>query len=74
MGRELSEAHVALLRRAAVERVCVMLDGDSSGRAATAKIVPELARHFFVRNLALPDQMKPHSVPEETLRTLIAAL
>ncbi len=74
MGRELSGAHVALLRDAAVARICVMLDGDIPGRAATAKILPELARYFFVRDLELPDRMKPHSASEETLRSLIAAL
>jgi DNA primase len=74
MGRELSEAHVVLLREAAVERICVMLDGDVPGRTATVKMAPELARYFFVRTLELPDRMKPHSAPEETLRTLIAVL
>ena len=72
MGRELSNAHIALLRETAVERICVMLDGDIPGRAATAKMVPELARHFFVRDLELPDRMKPHSAPQKTLRALIA--
>jgi len=48
-----------------------MLDGDSPGRMATAKMLPELARHFFVKNLELPDQMKPHSAPEKVLRHLI---
>lgn len=72
MGRELSEAHIALLRDADVKRLCVMLDGDIPGRTATAKIVPELARHFFIRDLELPVEMKPHSAPENLLRTLIA--
>jgi DNA primase len=74
MGRELSQTHLALLRDAAVERIGVMLDGDIPGRAATAKMVPELARHFFVRDLELPDGMKPHSAPEKILRSLIAVL
>jgi DNA primase len=74
MGRELSKAHVALLREAAVERIGLMLDGDIPGRAATAKMLPELAQHFFVRDLELPDRMKPHSAPEEILRALIAPL
>lgn len=74
MGRELSEAQVALLRDAAVERICVMLDGDIPGREATAKMVPQLARHFFVRDSELPEQTKPHSAPEEVLCVLIAAL
>ena len=74
MGRELSNAHTALLRDAAVKRIGVMLDGDIPGRAATANMVPELARHFLVRNLELPDRMKPHSAPEKTLCELMTAL
>jgi len=73
MGRELSEAQAILLRAAAVKRICVMLDGDGPGREATAKIIPELAPQFFVRNLELPDGMKPHTAPEAMLRSLVAA-
>src|SRR6185312_13337645 len=43
MGRELSAAHIELLTRAGIDRVRLMLDGDPPGRAATAKILPELA-------------------------------
>jgi DNA primase len=71
MGRELFPDHVRLLRIAGVERVQVMLDGDQPGRSAAAKIVPELARHMFVKNLELPNGMKPHSAPEELLRSLL---
>jgi DNA primase len=72
MGREISPAHIALLRAAAAERLWLMLDGDSPGRSASAKILPELARHFFVKNIELPDLLKPHSAPEDVLRRLIA--
>jgi DNA primase len=71
MGRELSPAHVELLRGTAAERIQLMLDGDPPGRSASGKILPELARHFFVRNIELPDRLKPHSAPEEVLRRLI---
>jgi DNA primase len=71
MGRELSDAHASLLGAAGVERIGLMLDGDAPGRAATAKMLPDLARHFFVRHLELRDGMKPHSAPEEVIRTLV---
>lgn len=72
MGRELSAAHIGLLTGAGIDHVQLMLDGDPPGRAATAKILPELARHLFVRDLELPDAMKPHSAPEEVLRRLVS--
>ena len=71
MGRELSVAHIELLTRARVDHVQLMLDGDSPGRAAAAKILPELARHLFVKDLELSEAMKPHSAPEDVLRRLI---
>jgi DNA primase len=71
MGRELSIRHIELLAGAGVDHVQLMLDGDAPGRLATAKMLPELAPHFCVRDLELPDSMKPHSAPEDVLRRLI---
>ena len=71
MGRELSVAHIELLTGAGIDHVQLMLDGDSPGRAATAKILPALAPHLFVKDLELPELMKPHSAPEDVLRRLI---
>ena len=71
MGRELSVAHIELLRGTAVERIKLMLDGDLPGRSASTTMIPELVHHFFVENLELPDSMKPHSAPEDVLRRLI---
>ena len=74
MGRELSDAHVGLLRDAGVERVGLMLDGDAPGRAATAKMLPDLAPNFFVKHLELSAGMKPHSAPEDVVRTMVGRL
>ena len=71
MGRELSVAHIELLTGAGIDHVQLMLDGDSPGRAATAKILPDLARHLFVKDVELPELMKPHSAQEGVLRRLI---
>jgi len=74
MGRDLSEAHVDLLRSAGVQRLSLMLDGDAPGRAAAAKMLPVLARHFFVRNLKLPAGTKPHSAPEPAIKALLGLI
>ncbi len=71
MGRDLSAAQIRRLLAARISRVYVLLDGDEAGRSATCKIVPELARHTFVRSLELPDALKPHPAPEAILRRLI---
>lgn len=71
MGRELSVAHIDLLINAGIDHLQLMLDGDSPGRAATAKILPELARYLFVKDLELPELTKPHSAPEDLLRRLL---
>lgn len=71
LGRELSTAHIELLTRAGIDHIKLMLDGDSPGREATVKVLAELARHLFVKDLELPELMKPHSAPEEVLRALL---
>ena len=72
MGRDLSAAQLALLVAAGVDHVRIMLDGDEPGRSATLTMLPELARHVFVKRLELPDATKPHSAPEDVLRRLIS--
>src|SRR6185312_15414981 len=56
IGSALSEEHVAMLARAGVSLVTVMMDGDEPGNEAAARILHSLARHgFFVRQAHLPD-------------------
>lgn len=71
MGRDMSAAQIRLLLAAGIGSVRLMLDGDHAGRSATRKILPDLARHVFVRDLELPEALKPHSAPEALLRRLI---
>jgi DNA primase len=71
MGRELAAAHLELLTAAGIDHVRLMLDGDPPGRAATAKILPQLAHHVFVKDLELPEHAKPHSAPEKVLLSLL---
>ena len=71
MGRELSEEQLELLRSAGIDRLGLMLDGDGPGRSATVKMLPALAREFFVRDLQLPNGLKPHSAAEEAIRNFL---
>ena len=71
MGRELCARQLELLAAAGPDRVQTMLDGDQAGRTATAKIVPQLARRVFIKNIELPDSMKPHSAPGALLCYLL---
>jgi len=74
MGRDLSEAHVDLLRRARVQRLSLMLDSDAPGRSAVARMLPVLGRHFFVRDLELPAGTKPHSATELAIKGLLGLI
>lgn len=73
MGRDLAAAQLALLVTSGIDHVQLMLDGDPPGWSATLTMLPELARHVFVKSLELPNAMKPHSAPEEILRRLIGS-
>lgn len=71
MGRELSGAQLGLLADAGPDRVQTMLDGDHPGRTATTKVVVQIAHRLFVKNIELPDSMKPHSAPGALLCLLL---
>lgn len=62
LGTALTEDQAALLRRR-VERVVVMFDGDSAGRAAAARAFPMLARVGLAAYVApLPEGEDPDSL------------
>lgn len=68
MGSALSAEQVALLEGAGVRFVTLLLDGDAAGRAAAERIVPVVARAFWVRDIVLPDGAQPDTVDEALLR------
>lgn len=73
LGSSISPHQVELVESATtVKRVTLLLDGDDAGRKAATEIAPVLARRFWVRIAELPDSTKPDTVPEETLRSLLA--
>lgn len=73
MGRTLSERQECLLRSTGVCRITLFLDGDTPGRQAITKLLPRLAKHFFVRSPALPEGEAPDMVSEEILRKAVQA-
>ncbi len=71
MGRTLSQMQEKLLMGSGVRLLTLLLDGDAPGRVATAKLLPRLAEHFFVRALALPAGAQPDTIRQENLRELV---
>jgi len=67
MGCSISPQQIALLREYGFSRIVLMLDGDDEGKAASKKIIPKLAKHFFVKDANLPDGAKPDTVDEKFL-------
>jgi hypothetical protein len=68
-GSHLSQTQRSLLRRAGVETVIIMFDGDEAGRAGTAKAAEELRSDLFrVRIVDLPDGTDPASLTEDQVR------
>ena len=67
MGRSLSEEQEEIIGRSRADHVTLLLDGDEPGRAATAEILPRLARHLFVRAPVLPDGAEPDTMDEDAL-------
>ena len=49
-------------------RVVLLLDGDQSGRAATAQIARDLAPACSVRKVLLPSEMQPDQMTVDGIR------
>ena len=59
LGTALNESHVTNLKRFA-QRVVLVFDGDSAGKAAAEKALPKfLAQEIDLRILTLPDNLDP---------------
>ena len=70
MGSALSAEQVELLEAAGVRFITLLLDGDTAGRTAAERLVPVLARAFWVRDVVLPDGAQPDTVDEALLRRI----
>lgn len=66
MGTHLSDAQLDLLlewgSRFETPLLVLMMDGNAPGRQAAATILPRLARHFYVRDIVLPDGIEPDGI------------
>jgi hypothetical protein len=71
MGTVLFPATEALLRER-FRRVLLLLDGDGSGRRATARIAVQLAGKCSVRCVAVPDGSQPDQLNRAELAALLA--
>lgn len=71
MGTSISPEQIELLKRAGVERVIVLLDGDAPGRLAAATVVPTLARSFFVHDTVLPEGRQPDDLDDDHIAELV---
>lgn len=73
MGSSISEEQVALLREhcPALRFVTVLLDGDEAGVEGGDKVTAALAKHWFVRIVALPDGNQPDMVDQGELERLL---
>jgi DNA primase len=70
MGRTLSGEQERIIRDSSIRHVTLLLDGDQPGRAATAEILPRLARHLSVRAPDLPEAAEPDTMDEKALIAL----
>ena len=71
MGWSVSPEQLALLQGRGLRFLTVLLDGDDTGRRARERVLPDLARAFFVRAAVLPDGEKPDTLPEPELLDLV---
>lgn len=72
LGTHLSPEQHRLLRH--VPHLTLMLDGDTAGRQATARMVGTLGDSACVRQVNLPPGMDPDDLPDTSLAALTAPL
>lgn len=70
MGARLSAAQKDLLA-GRFSRVILLLDGDQTGRTATAQIASDLAPPCSVTELLLPPSIQPDQMPTEQIRQVL---
>ncbi len=69
-GDSVTEAQAELLVKHGIKSVILIFDGDEGGRVGTASSLPILAKHLFVKTVALEDGVKPDTMSEDILATL----
>jgi len=69
-GDSVSEAQAEHLVKHGVKNVILIYDGDEGGRIGTQSSLPILAKHLFVKTIALEDGIKPDTMSEDIIATL----
>ena len=69
-GDSVSEAQAELLVEHGIKNVILIYDGDEGGRIGTQSSLPILAKHLFVKTVALADGIKPDTMSEDIIATL----
>ena len=70
LGSSCSPQQVELIRNAGFKFVILLLDGDEAGRKGTIDALGKLSRSVYVRQVELPDGMKPDAMPESWFERL----
>ena len=66
-GDSVSEAQAELLVKHGVKNVILIYDGDEGGRIGTQSSLPILAKHLFVKSIALEDGIKPDTMSDDII-------
>lgn len=69
-GDSVSDAQAELLVQHGFKNVILIYDGDEGGRIGTQTSLPILAKHLFVKTIALEDGIKPDTMSEDIVTTL----
>lgn len=69
-GDSVSEDQAKLLVEHGLKQVILIYDGDEGGRVGTTTSLPILAKHLFVKSIALDDGVKPDTMSDDLLATL----
>jgi len=70
-GTSLSNEQMALLKKVGIEQVTLLFDGDDAGRKGIENTLPSLTATFFVKTLYLDEGIKPDSMDEQLIQTLL---
>ena len=70
MGTALTDEQLEQIVETGIRHATVIFDGDEGGQAGAEEAVKKLSRHLYVRQLVLPDGIKPDTMPDEYLDRL----
>jgi DNA primase len=67
MGTALTDEHVEQIVQTGIRYVTVIFDGDEGGQNGAQEAVKKLSPHVYVRQIVLPENVKPDTMSEEFL-------